>query len=443
MHEKKTVTVTGLAHDLRGVANIDGVVWFVADALPGERVVAHVLSRHPRRVDAIASEVQLASSLRVEPACEHYAQCGGCALQHLSHPGQLVLKQQAMLQQLQRIGKLVPQRVLEPLSAAPWAYRRRARLGIRRLPEGGVQVGFRQRQSNEVVSVPECRTLLPALKHLLLPLQTCLSQWSQPRLLGHVDLLCEQECVQLGLRVTAAPASVDVEMLAAFANEYGVDAFLIVGEASTVVPVAGCVNAARSMPGDFLQGHADVNAAMIQGVLEQLDLQQSDCVLEGFCGLGNFTLPIAASVASIKGLEVSADMVRRARVAAVQAGCGNVTFEVDNLDDSTQLAQAVGFTKVLLDPPRTGARYFCEKVNLEEVQRLVYVSCNPATLARDAAILVERGLDLVSVQLADMFPQTVHAEVVALFGPASNKRKRQTVPPARGPRSVKAAWRRS
>lgn len=431
---KVSCQITGIAHDLRGVARVQSNVWFVDGALPGEQVQASPVGavRSKSVVDATVLRVEENTSpLRCEPACEHYAVCGGCSVQHIAYDGQVTLKQQALLQQLQRLGNVVPQQVLPPVLSPAWEYRRRARLSIRRDGANRIVLGFRQRQSHAVVPVPACRVLRPALRALLEPLHICLSQWSNTRQLGHVDLLEDDGLVQISVRVVGAAQDSDLALLRTFASEQQITVWLEAGEAdeadsSHSVLVAGQSHVDGVLPTDFLQGNAAANEAMITAAQAALALQATDRVLDAFCGVGNFTLPIATQAAAVTACDVVPGMVQRTVERVRQAGFGNVSCRAVNLETADAAASLSGVDKILLDPPRTGAKQFCTDVPLSGVTRLVYVSCNPATLARDAAILVQRGWTLMSVQLVDMFPQTAHIECVAVFLPMPAK-QRQTL----------------
>lgn len=425
---KVSCQITGIAHDLRGVARVQSNVWFVDGALPGEHVQASPVGavRSKSVVDATVLRIEENTSpLRCEPACEHYAVCGGCSVQHIAYDGQVTLKQQALLQQLQRLGGVVPQQVLPPVLSPAWEYRRRARLSIRRDGANRIVLGFRQRLSHAVVPVPACRVLRPALRALLEPLHICLSRWSNTRQLGHVDLLEDDGLVQISVRVVGAAQDADLALLRAFANEQHVTVWLEAGEADNghSVLVAGQGHVDGVLPTDFLQGNAAANEAMITAVQAALVLQSTDRVLDAFCGVGNFTLPVAAQVAAVTACDVVPGMVQRTAERVRQAGFSNVSCRAVDLEATDAAAGFSGVDKILLDPPRTGAKQFCTDVPLSAVTRLVYVSCNPATLARDAALLVQRGWALMSVQLVDMFPQTAHIECVAVFLPVPTKQR--------------------
>ena len=420
-----TLTITGLSHDLRGVARQNGLVWFVKGALPGEQVVVRETGRRRTSVDADVIAVELPSALRVEPACEYYGTCGGCSLQHLSHEGQLQLKQEMVLDQLQRAASIVPTTVLPPLVSEPWQYRRRARLSTRWMPEiKKMALGFRQNKESRIVNIDHCAVLEPVLQAILQPLRHCLSGFSDPKKLGHVDIVYHNQQLAIGIRVLEKLCEADAQLLQAFSQQYSANVYLQEGAEDAITLPLVEVNhevVADFYPGDFLQGNTVVNSRLVQTVLEAIDPQQADVLLEAFCGRGNFTYPLAACVQDITALEVDQGMVERAAIEARDIGITNVSFQRVDLDAAFTLPSGVLYNKVLLDPPRTGARHFCEKINLSQVTKLVYVSCNPSTLARDANVLRERGWRLESLQLVDMFPQTFHVETLAVFVPQTKK----------------------
>ncbi|HSC76130.1 MAG TPA: 23S rRNA (uracil(1939)-C(5))-methyltransferase RlmD [Pseudomonadales bacterium] len=423
-----TLTIERLAHDLRGIAYADGVTWFVEGALPGEQVEARKLMKHQQRVDAETITVVQPVAERVVPACEYEGQCGGCGLQHVGHAAQVTLKQQVLLDQLSRIGKVQPVEVLPALVAEPWAYRRRTRIACKWSSEKKhLSVGFRERHSQTIVEIKHCAVLVPALQQVLQPLRECLSRWSQPRQLGHIELLAADNGVGMLLRVMAQPSGIDTALLQEFSALTAVSVYLQLEDKDTVQYFCGPEKTLVSthiasnstlacLPGDFLQGNAAINTLLIDAVLAALQPAASDSILEAFCGLGNFTLPLSKQVNSVAAVELSESMLARAAAQTAAQGLVNITWLAGNLDqfDERKLKLPV-VNKILLDPPRDGAQGFCKQVSLKGIERIVYVSCNPSTLARDAAILAERGFSLRSAQVIDMFPQTSHIEALAIF----------------------------
>ena len=429
----KTLTIERLSHDLRGIAYADGTTWFVEGALPGEVVEAEVLMKRQQMIDASTISVVEPAVERITPVCEYEKRCGGCGLQHVDHAAQIRFKQAVLLDQLTRIGKVQPVEILPPLVAEPWAYRRRTRIACKWSSEKKhLAVGFRERHSQNIIEINHCSILVPALEKLLQPLRDCLSRWSQPRQLGHIELLAADNGVGMLLRVMAQPSDIDAALLRDFSAAMSVAVSLQTEDKGALQYFCGpnialvSKNAATNsvlacLPGDFLQGNAAVNALLVDTVLTSMQPASNDIVLEAFCGLGNFTLPLSQRVQKITAIELSENMLARASVQASAQGMTNINWLAANLDhfdprifDLQKPALPV-FNKLLLDPPRDGAQDFCKKITLKGVERIVYVSCNPSTLARDAAVFAERGFALHSVQLVDMFPQTSHIEAISVF----------------------------
>ena len=424
----KTLTIERLAHDLRGVAHVDGKTWFVEGVLPGEVVEARELMQRQQLVDAEVVSVLQPVAERVTPICEYERQCGGCGLQHIQHDAQIRFKQTVLVDQLARIGKVQASTVRPALVSEPLAYRRRARIACKWSSEKKhLAVGFRERHGQTIVEIEHCAVLVPALQALLEPLRECLSRWSQPRQLGHIELLAADNGAGMLLRVMASPSEVDLMLLRELSAATSLVVFLQSEEKGSAEYFCGPVRslvvghaASRSelscLPGDFLQGNAVINSKLVDIVLAELQPQKTDQILEAFCGLGNFTLSIARLVGHVTAIELNEGMLVRAAAQSTGLGLHNVSWQAGNLDQfdlrKFNLPQA---NKVLLDPPRDGAQAFCKNIPLKGVERIVYVSCNPSTLARDAAILAERGFAMASMQLVDMFPQTSHIEALAVF----------------------------
>lgn len=424
----KTLTINSLSHDLRGVTHADGVVWLVEAALPSEQVLVRERERYSNRVEAEVVEVLQASPARIAPPCEYARVCGGCDIQHMDYATQLTNKQQVLREQLARIDNMAAVQWLPVLAAEPWAYRRRARIACRWMADKKhLALGFRQRHSQKIVEITRCAVLVPALQLLLPSLRQCFSQWSQPRQLGHIELLAADNGIGMLLRVTSAITPVDEALLQAFSAEHAVTVFVQHEEKSAAqfafgaekilrLQHANTNSALACVPGDFLQANGTVNALLIDAVLSALQLQKTDVVLEAFCGLGNFTLPISKSVKQIAALEVSETMINRAKAQAAVCDVANVSWQVCDLSDKKNIEKiSLKANKILLDPPREGAQVFCQQAKLEGVERIVYVSCNPSTFARDAAVLERRGFSLNEIGMVDMFPQTSHIEVLAVF----------------------------
>ncbi|MEJ2454469.1 MAG: 23S rRNA (uracil(1939)-C(5))-methyltransferase RlmD [Candidatus Thiodiazotropha sp.] len=429
--EPVEATIESLTHDGKGVAHLDGKATFVHGSLPGERVRFLYTGRWRKYDEGRVVEVLESSPERVEPRCEQFGICGGCSLQHQAHAAQIQAKQQAMLDALKHIGKVAPDEVLPPLvGASAWGYRRKARLGVRYVPKkGGALVGFRERGSSRVADITCCHVLHPRVGELLPQLRTLIDGLSAPNQVPQIEMAMGDETCVLIFRLLETPSAEDLSLLSEFGPRHGVSIYLQEGGPETVRPLDGVgVELTYELPefdlrlhflpSDFTQVNSDINRQMIHRAVEMLELQPEDRVLDLFCGLGNFTLPLARQTGSVTGVEGEAGLVARARENAERNNISNTTFYTANLYNTLEqepwLTQR--FDKVLLDPPRSGAQEVLAHLPGLGAERIVYVSCYPGTLARDAGILVhEQGYRLLSAGVMDMFPHTAHVESIALF----------------------------
>jgi 23S rRNA (uracil1939-C5)-methyltransferase len=422
--------VVALAHDGRGIARIDGKVVFIAGALPGERVRLRILRRRRQLDEAQLVGILSASPDRVEPRCAHFGICGGCSLQHLSGPAQLAAKQHQLLEDLARIGKVRPLRVLDPLQGPQWGYRRRARLGVRYVhKKGRVLAGFRERDKPYLADLQACEVLVPALRTLPAALAELVGTLSIREQLPQLEVSVGDTQTALVFRVMQPPSDEDGERLAAFGQHHGVQVFLQAGGPDTVRPlvpgleplsyrVDGGAVALTFRPLDFVQVNREINEAMVGAAIDALQAGLADTVLDLFCGLGNFTLPLARRALEVTGVEGDAALIDAARANALGNGLGNVRFATENLFEPAAWGAWAGqrFARVLLDPPRAGALAAVQRMAAWGPQRIVYISCHPGSLARDAGILVEtQGYRLLAAGVMDMFPQTTHVESIAIF----------------------------
>ncbi len=424
--------VVDLTHEAEGVARIDGKAVFVADALPGERVRLRRTHRHRKLDHAVTEAVLRASPDRVAPVCLHFGVCGGCALQHLSPPAQLRFKQAQLVENLARLGGVTPARILDPLTGPVWHYRRRARLGIKLVPrKGKVLVGFRERSAPYVADLQQCHVLVEPVGRLLVPLARLVESLAIADRVPQAEVAVSDDVVALVLRVLTPPEAPDLARLADFEAAHGVRLYLQPGGPGSVVPLrpgvtlpplryhleAGDVTI-EFEPTDFIQVNGALNQAMVARALEALDPQPGDTVLDLFCGLGNFSLPLARRARSVVAVEGDAGLVRRAGANAERNGVTNATFHVANLfDDVLGLPWTRGsYDRVLLDPPRAGAQEILPVVAGSGARRVVYISCHSGSLARDAGLLVrEHGFRLSAAGVMDMFPHTTHVEAMAIF----------------------------
>ena len=428
--------IESLDMEARGITRRDGKVIFVEGALPGERVTIQTVRRKPSyeiaRVDTLLRE----SSLRVAPRCPHFGVCGGCAMQHLEPSAQVAIKQRALEDTFWHVGKLKAPRMLPPLHGPTWGYRFRARLSVRVVPKkGGVLVGFHERKSSYVADMRECHVLPPHVSDMLLPLRAMIGSMSAPDRMPQIEVAIGDATTALVLRHLLPLTDGDIDILRAFAREHNVSWWLQPKGPDTVhalepedadrlaylLPEFGLRMPYR--PTDFTQVNHAINRTMISRALSLLDVQPNDRVADLFCGLGNFTLPLATQGRDVVGIEGSKALTDRALEAARRHGVSDRTnFATLNLFevDVAWLRDLGHFDRMLIDPPREGAQAVSQALSQltpeERPRRIVYVSCNPATLARDAAILVhEGGYTLKAAGVINMFPHTGHVESIAVF----------------------------
>jgi 23S rRNA (uracil1939-C5)-methyltransferase len=423
-------TIDRMSHDGRGITQWNGKTLFVDGVLPGERISARLVRDHARYAEARLDKLLESAPERVEPVCAHYAECGGCQLQHFDTEQQVAYKEAAVLQQLELWGGVKPKHILPPIRSANQGYRRCARLGID-YTEGEVTLGFRKRNSKQLVQVDLCQVLVPELNRLLAPLKIWLTELRAAEAVTHVELIATEQEIAVVFRHVQPLTGIDLQNLATISAELKFNAWLQGGEVHQLQDLSGQnVDPRMSYqltdygleldfhPQDFIQVNPDVNVQMVAQALQLLALKGGERVLDLFCGIGNFTLPLARKCAEVIGIEAVDSMVQRGRENASKTGITNVQFLAANLLTMTEhrLNQTCGkIDAVLLDPPRDGAKEIIDKLPQLSPKRIVYVSCNPATLARDAKVLVAAGYQLDSVGVLDMFPHTAHVESMALF----------------------------
>ncbi len=424
-------TVSGLTHDGAGIVRGDGKAVFVAGALPGERVRFVRVQHHRQHDDGELKEVLDASPDRVEPRCAHFGVCGGCSLQHMAPEAQLAIKQRELGDNLARIGRVEPVRWLEPVRGPVWGYRRRARLGAKFVAKRGrVLVGFRERAKPYVAALARCGVLAPPVDSLIEPLSSLLTGLQRGNTIPQIEVAVAETATVLVFRVLEPLPAADLEALAAFEATHGLRVYLQPGGLDTIRPLAGAEEPLRYslpaeslqfafLPSDFVQVNAETNRELVARAVALLEAGPGDRVLDLFCGLGNFTLPIAKRAMEVIGVEGEVGLVARARENARLNGIGNASFHVANLADPevARLPQLAGpFSRVLLDPPRAGALEVLPRLAALSPDRIVYVSCHPGTLARDVGVLCgEHGYALSAAGVVDMFPHTNHVESIAVL----------------------------
>ncbi len=426
----QTVTIESLSQDGRGVTHIDGKAVFIDGALPGEEVEISFLSSRRKFDEARTEKVIKASAARVKPGCEWYELCGGCSFQHLAADKQIEYKQKSMLEALQHIGQVQPQKVVAPITASHWGYRRKARLGVKNVPaKGRVLVGFREKRNSYLADIHRCEILHPAVGHKLDELSELVGSLSQPDKFPQIEVAIVDNVKALVFRHMEPLTDEDKIKLEAFGNEHGFSIYLQSKGPETVIPLHEDQQelyyrhqdddiTIYLQPLDFFQVNHEINQQMLQQALTSLDLQPEHRVLDLFCGLGNFTLPIAKRVKQVVGVEGSQAMVERARINAQRNAIENATFHTADLMSGVEKSSWLqgGYDRVLLDPPRSGAREILEAIVATGAEKVVYISCHPGTLARDTDILVNKfGYTLLSAGVMDMFPHTTHVESMAVF----------------------------
>ena len=430
--------IVSLGHDGRGIARRPdgdantGKTVFVSGALPGERVMAKQTAKSRHFDEAATVEVLSASEDRVEPRCPHFGVCGGCVLQHLAEDKQILSKQQVLIDNLQRIGHVQPGTLLPPLTDAAWGYRRKGRLSVRRVEKKDkTLVGFREADPRFVADLSVCYTVIPQIGEKLGAISALVDAMDGRRDIPQIEFIAGDATVALVFRHLQPLSERDREALIAFAQAQDFAIFLQPGGIDSVhalwpetVPLSFALPQwnieLNFRPLDFIQVNAGLNQKMIAKTLELLDMQPDDRVLDLFCGLGNFTLPLARVAREVVGVEGEAGLVARARENAARNALANVQFHAADLaqDLSGHAWMRAGFDRLLLDPPRSGADVVLKQLPLKGLKRIVYVSCHPASLARDAGYLVnERGWKLMAAGAMDMFPHTAHVESIAVFEP--------------------------
>jgi 23S rRNA (uracil1939-C5)-methyltransferase len=430
------VTVASLDQEGRGIARVDGKAIFIEGALPGEIVTIATLKRKPTYELARADTIVKANPARVDPRCPHFGVCGGCSLQHFDASAQVATKQRTLEDALWHLGRVRAAQLLPPIHGPDWHYRYRARLSVRHVEKkGGVLVGFHERKSSYVADMTSCAILPRKISDLLPALRTLIAGLTVRDRLPQIELAVgdgADAAYVLVLRILEPLASSDEAALAAFADRYGVQFYLQPGGPATAVPLKpGGPSLAYTLPEfdlvfpfsptEFTQVNPAVNRTLVRRAMAMLDPQPGDRIADFFCGIGNFTLPIARRGATVVGIEGNLALVRRAEeIASRNAVTTLASFRAMNLFEVTsESIEALGpLDKVLIDPPREGAIALVKALPGDgPPERIVYVSCNPATLARDAAVLVhDHGYKLAAAGVVNMFPHTAHVESIAVFG---------------------------
>jgi 23S rRNA (uracil1939-C5)-methyltransferase len=421
-----TARVESLDREGRGVAHLDGKAIFIEGALAGETVEYSSYRRKPTWELASATRIVVAAGTRVVPRCPHFGMCGGCALQHADFPTQIAAKQRVLEDAFAHVGKVAPETLLPPIQGPEWGYRHRARLSVRLVPKkGGVLVGFHERRSSYVADMRTCHVVPPHVAALLEPLRALIGRLSLADRLPQIEVAVGEETTVLVLRILQALTATDEALVRGFADDHRIQVWLQTKGPETAAPFhpldAPPLYYALPefgvklffRPTDFTQVNHAVNRMLVRRALRFVAPQPGERILDLFCGLGNFTLPLAASGADVIGIEGAPGLVERARANATANGLAAQFQAGDLFSEGLRLPQA---DKWLVDPPRDGAMEVMKSIGDDGPARIVYVSCDPATLARDAGLLVHtKGYRLRTAGIANMFPHTAHVESMAVF----------------------------
>ncbi len=424
--------IESLDHEGRGVAHVEGKTIFIEGALPGETVEYSTFKKKPSYEQATATKILKPSFMRVTPRCPNFGLCGGCSMQHMEAGAQVAAKQRVLEDNLWHIGKVRVEEMLPAIYGPPWGYRHRARVSVKYVrKKERVLVGFHEKRSSFIADMESCEVLPPRISALLMPLRALVEQLSIRERLPQVEVALGQDVDVLVLRIMDPLNEQDEALLREFADRHHIQFFLQSKGPETVqpfypldapelnytLPDFGIVMPFQ--PTEFTQVNPDINRVLVRRAINLLDPKPGERVADLFCGLGNFSLPIAQRGADVVGVEGSAALVRRAQAnAEVNGLSARARFVEANLFevDAVGLKKLGHFDKMLIDPPRDGAFEVIKALAEDGPQRIVYVSCSPATLARDAEVLVHsKGYVLKAAGVVNMFPHTAHVESIALF----------------------------
>jgi len=431
-NEAVLTAIHSLSHDGRGIATLGNKTTFINFALPAETIVCKITKKRKQYNEADALEILKSSSDRSIPPCHHFGVCGGCSLQHMNHQAQMALKQNTLLEQLKHFGKVTPEITLPPLHANTTGYRRKARLGVKYVTKKNkLLVGFREKSSRYLADLESCAVLHPAVGERFPELSQLIASLEIYQAIPQIEVAIGDHDVALVFRHLEAVSENDEKKLADFAMQHHFQIYLQANSPASIQklwPKDENQRLSYSLPDhslvfhfhplDFTQINLEMNRLMVNQAIQLLDLNADDHVLDLFCGIGNFTLPIAKYAKQVTGIEGSEEMLTRARDNAVSNQITNTIFHAANLMEAPVNAEWMKchYDKVLLDPPRLGAREILPFLSASGAKKIVYVSCNPATLARDAGELVhQHGYSLKYAGIMNMFPHTSHIEAMAVF----------------------------
>lgn len=423
------VVIESLSHEGRGITHHKGKIIFVFAALPGEKVRIQINKTNTRYSEATVIEVLEASPHRIQPACEHFSICGGCSMQHIDAEYQLVLKQKSVLEMFQHAAIDIEE-IISPLKARAWGYRRKARLGVKYvIKKQRLLVGFRERNKPYLADMRSCPVLIDEVGQQLEELMALISGMDAKQSIAQIEVAADDQHCMLVFRHLQPLSDVDLQILNDFAKQSGFwlqlqpqgpDSKVALYPAQQSLqfkPLKDSDISIRFDGGDFTQVNSDINQQMVEQALDFLDIQPSDNILDLFCGLGNFTLPMAKLAKQVTGVEGDEIMVKRARENARENGIDNTLYfasDLSSIEPSSKWMRQ-RYDKILLDPPRSGAVEIIRHLKSLKASVIVYISCQPSSLVRDAKILCEAGYRLTHFGLMDMFPQTAHVESMAVF----------------------------
>jgi len=431
MTDLKEALITDVSLDGRGVASEDGKKVFIPFTLTGERVSYRAIKKKKKFDEAQLVEIIEPSAQRVEAQCPYFTLCGGCATQHITPEMQLVLKEKSVLDTLMRIGQVTAKEVMPALTDKVWGYRRRARLGVKYVvKKEAVLVGFREKNAPYIAQMSSCEVLHPKIAQLIQPFAELIYQLSIRDKIPQLECSVAENAISVVIRVLEKPSERDLELFRVFQQQWQIRLLLQPAGFNSIYPLDAMAieplyftlqpfNVQLQFTAtDFIQIHAEINNKMVVQALDWLEVTATDRVLDLFCGLGNFSLPLAQTAEEVLGIEGDAALIQRAKDNASFNKISNIRFQKENLFEvsanSNWLAQQ--WDLVLIDPPRSGAKEVIDQLHLIAPKKVLYVSCHPASLARDADVLVNKlGYCMTRVCVINMFPHTGHVETMALF----------------------------
>lgn len=434
IRKQQNVTIESLDQSLTGITHIENKVVFVPGVLPGENVAIQVVDEQKKYAKAQVTQINESSAQRINPHCEHFEQCGGCQVQYLSGAEQLSFKESALKKRFEFAAKA--NQWQNAIESAPWHYRRRARIGVNVEKNKELRVGFRQRASNDIINIKRCDVLSNPFSEIFSPLYQLIDELDGRENIGHVEVIATPDCNVALFRVTKKLNQSDHDAIVEFGHNVQL-LILVEDNEGDVKPLDSRLSMNLSYPmsefniafepGNFIQVNSQVNEKMVERAVEWLAIEANDKVLDLFCGVGNFSLAIAKQAALVVGVEGVKAMAEQATQNAKNAAIDNAEFFHSNLSQPLSEQQWFGsklrkkVDKILLDPARDGALEICKQLSQLQPSKIVYVSCEPASLERDSREIIEQGYRLEKICAMDMFPQTVHVESMALFVKAPKK----------------------